>query len=158
MAAGDQHRIKATEFHARAQSEAKPQMRVQYENLAKAHLRLAAQADVSERFEVVDDLCRELGGIGARSKRVPYEAPRPRSRLAIQTERNTSEMRTAKLGNVLYWLGRIIAALIVGVAIALYVNEASARSDNLPEVGFLILIAAIVWAIGHACRFVLAKT
>src|SRR5215813_8821147 len=157
MAAGDQHRIKATEFHARAQSEAKPQMRVQYENLAKAHLRLAAQADVSERFEVVDDLCRELGGIGARSKRVPYEAPRPRS-LAIQTERNTSEMRTAKLGNVLYWLGRIIATLIVGVAIALYVNEASARSDNLPEVGFLILIAAIVWAIGHACRFVLAKT
>src|SRR5262245_66531317 len=121
MAAGDQHRIKAAEFHARAQSEAKPQMRVQYENLAKAHLRLAAQADVSERFEVVDDLCRELGGIGARSKRVPYEAPRPRS-LATQTERNTSEMRTAKLGNVLYWIGRIFSALDIGVSVVLLIS------------------------------------
>jgi formate/nitrite transporter FocA (FNT family) len=76
----------------------------------------------------------------------------------MQTERTSSGKRTAKLGNVLYWLGCIIAALIVGVAIALYVNEGSARSDDLPKVGFLILIAAIVWAIGHACRFVLAKT
>src|SRR5262245_31714177 len=112
MAAGNQHRIKAAEFHARAQSEAKPQIRVQYENLAKAYLRLAAQADGSERFDVVDDLCRQLGGMGARSKRVPYEPPRHRPRLAIQTERNGSEKRTAKLGNFLYWLGRIIAALI----------------------------------------------
>ena len=156
MAAADQHRIKAAEFHARAHSEATPQMRVQYENLAKAHLRLAAQADLSERFEVVDGLCRELGCIGAKSKRVPYEPPRPRSRLAMPSEQNSSEKRTAKLGNVLYWLGRTIAALIVGVAIALYVNEGSARSDDLPKVGFLILIAAIVWAIGHACRYALA--
>ena len=153
MAAGDQHRIKAAELHARAQSEAKPQIRVQYENLAKAHLRLAAQADVIEHFEVVDGLCRQLGGVGARSK-----GPRPRQRLAIQTERNDSEKRTAKLGNVLYWLGRIIAALIVGVAIALYVNEGPARNDDLPEVGFLILVAAIVWAIGKTCQYVLAKT
>ena len=158
MAAADQHRIKAAEFHARAHSEATPQMRVQYENLAKAHLRLAAQADLSERFEVVDGLCRELGGIGAKSKRVPYEPPRPRSRLAMPSEQNSSEKRTAKLGNVLCWFGCIIAALIVGVAIALYVNEGSARSDDLTKVGFLILMAAIVWAIGHACRFVLAKT
>src|SRR5215467_592809 len=158
MAAADQHRIKAAEFHARAHSEATPQMRVQYENLAKAHLRLAAQADLSERFEVVDGLCRELGGIGAKSKRVPYEPPWPRSRLAMPSEQNSSEKRTAKLGNVLCWFGCIIAALIVGVAIALYVNEGSARSDDLPKVGFLILMAAIVWAIGHACRFVLAKT
>jgi hypothetical protein len=158
MAAGDQHRIKAAELHARAQSEAKPQIRVQYENLAKAHLRLAAQADVIEHFEVVDGLCRQLGGVGARSKGVLYEPPRPRQRWAIQTERNGSEKRTAKLGNVLYWLGRIIAALIVGVAIALYVNEGPARSDDLPEVGFLILVAAIVWAIGKTCQYVLSKT
>jgi hypothetical protein len=61
-------------------------------------------------------------------------------------------------GNVLYWIGCIIAALIVGVAIALYVNEGSARSDDLPMVGFLILIAAIVWTIGRVCRHVLAGT
>ena len=137
MTAGDQHRIKAAEFHARAQSEAKPQMRVQYENLAKAHLRLAAQADLSERFEVVDGLCRELGGIGAKSKRVPYEPPRPRSRLAMPSEQNSSEKRTAKLGNVLCWFGCIIAALIVGVAIALYVNEGSRGATIYPRWVFL---------------------
>jgi len=79
MAAGDQHRIKAAEFHARAQSETRPQVQGQFENLAKAHLRLAEQADLNERVEVVDDLCRELGAMGAR--------PRPRS--AMQTERNS---------------------------------------------------------------------
>src|SRR5262245_25160256 len=158
MAAGDQHRIKAAEFHVRAQSESKPQTRAQYENLAKAHLRLAAQADVSEHFEAVDDLCRKLGGKGASSEKVPNEPLRARSRLAMQTERIGSEKRTAKLGNVLYWLGCIIAALIVGVAIGLYVNEDSAPSDDLPKVGFLIFMAAIVWAIGRACRYVLAKT
>jgi hypothetical protein len=86
MAAGDQHRIKAAEFNARAQSEARPQMRVEFEHLAKAHLRLAAQADLNERVEVVEDLCGELGATGAESKRGPYEPLRPR--LAMQTERN----------------------------------------------------------------------
>ena len=56
----------------------------------------------------------------------------------------------------MFSIGSAVAALIVGVAIALYVNEGSARSDDLPLVGFLILIAAIVWAIGAACRYVLA--
>jgi hypothetical protein len=85
MAAGDQHRVKAAEFYARAQSEPRPQMRVQFENLAKAHLRLAAEADQNARLQVVEDLCRELGA--AKSKWGPYEPPRPRS--AIQTERNS---------------------------------------------------------------------
>jgi hypothetical protein len=61
MAAGDQHRIKAAEFHARAQSETRLQVRVRFENLAKAHLRLAEQADLNDRVDVIDDLCRELG-------------------------------------------------------------------------------------------------
>jgi hypothetical protein len=59
----------------------------------------------------------------------------------------------ARLGNV--WIDCIIAALIIGVAIALYVNEGSARSDDLPTVGLLNLNAAIVWTIGRAsirCR------
>jgi ABC-type sugar transport system permease subunit len=62
----------------------------------------------------------------------------------------------ARLGNVLYWIGCITATLIVGVATALYFNADSARGDDLPLVGFLILIAAIVWAIGAACRYVFA--
>jgi hypothetical protein len=68
----------------------------------------------------------------------------------LQSRRRTYE----RLGNVLYWIGCIIAALIVGVATALYVK--SARSDDLPTAGFLILIATIVWTIGRACRYVLA--
>jgi hypothetical protein len=72
MAAGDQHRIKAAEFSTRAQSEAGPHIRVQFENLAKAHLRLAEQADLNDRVEVIDDLCRELGSTGAKSKWGPY--------------------------------------------------------------------------------------
>jgi len=62
----------------------------------------------------------------------------------------------ARLGIILYWLGCIVAAFIVSAAIAFYVTEGSA--DDLPAVGFLILIAAIVWAIGRACRYVLAGT
>jgi hypothetical protein len=88
MAAGDQHRIKAAEFNTRAQSEARPQLRVQFENLAKAHLRLAKQADLNDRVEAVDDLCRELGATGAKSKWGPYEPPRPRS--AMETEQVAS--------------------------------------------------------------------
>jgi len=86
MAAGDQYRTKAAEFHARAQSETGLQLRVQFENLAKAHLRLAEQADWNDRVEAVYDLCRQVRA-GAKSKRDPYEPPRPSS--AIQTERNS---------------------------------------------------------------------
>ena len=68
MAAGDQYRTKAAEFHARAQSETRPQLRLQFENLAKAHLRLAEQADWNDRVEAVYDLCRQVRA-GAKSKR-----------------------------------------------------------------------------------------
>jgi hypothetical protein len=88
MAAGDQHRIKAAEFSTRAKSEARPQIRVQFENLAKAHLRLAEQADLNDRVEVIDDLCRELGGTAAKSKRGFTEPPRPRS--VMQSEQVAS--------------------------------------------------------------------
>src|SRR5262245_15184003 len=43
--------LKAAEFNTRARSEARPQKRVQFENLAKAHLRLAEQADLNDRVE-----------------------------------------------------------------------------------------------------------
>jgi hypothetical protein len=87
MAAGDQYRTKAAEFHARAQSETRPQLRLQFENLAKAHLRLAEQADWNDRVEAVYDLCRQVRA-GAKSKRDPYEPPRARS--AVQTEQVAS--------------------------------------------------------------------
>jgi len=95
MAAGDQYRIKAAEFHARAQSEASPQIRVEFKNLAKAHLRLAEQADWSERVEAVYDLCRQVRA-DAKSKSGLYEPPRPRS--AIQTE---------QVASIKKWRGRM---------------------------------------------------
>ena len=89
MAAGDQYRIKAAEFRARAQSETRQLFKVQFESLAKAHLRLAEQADLNERVEVIDDLCRELGSTGgAKSKKGFYEPHRPGS--VMQTEQVTS--------------------------------------------------------------------
>jgi hypothetical protein len=45
MALAQDYRLKAAEFHARARSELGPLLRLQYENLARAYLRLAEQAD-----------------------------------------------------------------------------------------------------------------
>src|SRR5262245_60278400 len=87
MAAGDQYRTKAAEFYARAQSETRPQLRVQFENVAKAHLCLAEQADWNDRGEAVHDLYRQVRA-GAKSKRDPYEPPRARS--TVQTEQVAS--------------------------------------------------------------------
>ena len=53
MAAGDQYRIKAAEFHAQAQSMANPKLRAGFANLAKAYLRLAEQADRNALVDVV---------------------------------------------------------------------------------------------------------
>jgi hypothetical protein len=53
MGTGDSYRIRAATFHARAQCEPSPRIRVQYENLAKAYLRLAEQADRNDRADIV---------------------------------------------------------------------------------------------------------
>ena len=45
MSLANDYRAKATEFHARARSELGPLLRLQYENLSRANLRLAEQAD-----------------------------------------------------------------------------------------------------------------
>ena len=53
MAAGDQYRIKAASFHARALCTRSPRLRIQYENLSKAYLRLAEQADRNDMTEII---------------------------------------------------------------------------------------------------------
>jgi hypothetical protein len=53
MGTGDSYRTKAASFHARAQCEISPRVRIQYENLAKAYLRLAEQADRIGRADIV---------------------------------------------------------------------------------------------------------
>ena len=52
MAFGDQYRIKAADLRAWAQSEANPRIRVEFENLSKAYLRLAEQADRNSHLDV----------------------------------------------------------------------------------------------------------
>jgi hypothetical protein len=53
MAAGDEYRIKAAELHAQAQCHTTSKLRVQFENLAKAYLRLAEQADRNDRADLI---------------------------------------------------------------------------------------------------------
>jgi hypothetical protein len=52
MVDGDQYRIKAAEFHARARCVSSERLRAQFENLAKAYLRLAEQADRNTELDV----------------------------------------------------------------------------------------------------------
>jgi len=55
MATANKYRIKAAEFYAQAQraTSLSPHLRVQFENLAKAYLRLAEQADRNDQTELI---------------------------------------------------------------------------------------------------------
>src|SRR5262245_8012055 len=55
MATANKYRIKAAEFYAQAQraTSLSPHLRVQFENLAKAYLRLAEQADRNAAADIV---------------------------------------------------------------------------------------------------------
>jgi hypothetical protein len=51
----DKYRIKAAEFYAQARraTSLSPQLRVQFENLAKTYLLLAEQADRNEKADLI---------------------------------------------------------------------------------------------------------
>jgi hypothetical protein len=56
----------------------------------------------------------------------------------------------ARLGNVLYWLGRIVAVALVGLAVWIWVDAA--------QVGTAIvfgILGVIAWLIGLVCRYAL---
>jgi uncharacterized membrane protein YvlD (DUF360 family) len=61
---------------------------------------------------------------------------------------------TARLGNVLYWLGCIVAALVMVLGVAEYVMEGHSRSDGVWIFLGFIVVAFIAWIIGRACRYV----
>ncbi len=61
-----------------------------------------------------------------------------------------------RIGNVLYWLGCIVAALIVLAGIAVYVTEGHSRSDGLGVSAGFLVAAFIPWIIGRALRYILA--
>ena len=53
MTSGDQYRLKAAWLHASALCAPNPHLRVQYENLSKAYLRLAGQADRNDMADIM---------------------------------------------------------------------------------------------------------
>lgn len=56
-----------------------------------------------------------------------------------------------RLGNVLYWVGSAISALIIIGGIVLVLN----RTLNLVDFIFLALAAVVVWITGRGCRYIL---
>jgi hypothetical protein len=52
MTAGDEYRGKAVEFHAKAQVENDPKQKAEFENLARAYVRLAEQAERNSHLDV----------------------------------------------------------------------------------------------------------
>jgi hypothetical protein len=63
-----------------------------------------------------------------------------------------------RLGNVLYWLGCIVAALVAGIGVFVYVAEGKVRSDGLMMLIVFLVLAAVPWLIGRALRYVLSAT
>lgn len=62
----------------------------------------------------------------------------------------------ARLGNVLYWLGCIVAVLIAAAGFMPYWSEGYARKDGVGVTIASVVIALIAWVVGRACRYVLA--
>jgi hypothetical protein len=62
----------------------------------------------------------------------------------------------AKLGKVIYWLGCILAALIIAAAIAEWFGEAQYRPNGWVIIFEFAVFAFVVWVIGRTCRYVLS--
>ena len=60
----------------------------------------------------------------------------------------------ARFGQVLYWLASIVAILIAGT-IAFGYFFGSLKGDPFMQLAGLV-IAAVIWLFGRACRYVLA--
>src|SRR5262245_11274513 len=64
----------------------------------------------------------------------------------------------ARLGNVLYWLGCIVAGAIMAVVVVDSIEGMGFRDGHYgPALGFSTF-ALVVWLIGRACRYVLSDT
>jgi hypothetical protein len=53
MAAGDQYRVRAAEFEAKAKCESNPEIQASFEHLARSYRRLAEQADRNSLTDLV---------------------------------------------------------------------------------------------------------
>ena len=60
----------------------------------------------------------------------------------------------ARLGNVLYWLGCIVAVVTAAIGAFVWFNRT--EPGDVVTVIILVVLAAIAWLIGRGCRYVLA--
>ena len=66
-------------------------------------------------------------------------------------------MMLVRLGNVLYWLGCILAALIIGAAIAEWFRDAQYHPNGWVIIFEFAVFAFIVWLICRMCRYMLSR-
>jgi hypothetical protein len=62
----------------------------------------------------------------------------------------------ARIGNVLYWLGCILAGLITLLAVGMYLAEQHNKNEALLVSGFVLIFALVSWSVGWACRYILS--
>jgi hypothetical protein len=60
-----------------------------------------------------------------------------------------------RIGNVLYWLGCIVAGLTALLGVGVFFTSQN-QGEGLLVMTFVLVIALIAWLIGRACRYVLA--
>ena len=60
----------------------------------------------------------------------------------------------ARLGEVLYWAGCVIAVAMIGLTVVAYYDGTAPSGSKFPV--FVGGFAFVVWLIGRACRYVLA--
>jgi hypothetical protein len=61
-----------------------------------------------------------------------------------------------RIGNVLYWLGCIIAGLIALAGVYVYIMEGHGRSDGLVVTAGFFVAAFVVWLFGRAALYIFA--
>ena len=64
----------------------------------------------------------------------------------------------AGLGSVLYWVGWIVAGLIVAGGGLLYLTEGIMRPERMNTLLGAAVIAFAVWLVGRACRYLTSTT
>jgi hypothetical protein len=60
-----------------------------------------------------------------------------------------------RVGNVLYWIGCSLAALIVGLGAFVYLMEGKTRSDGIGMFAGFCVAAFLAWITGRGLRYIL---